>query len=1038
MGQKVLVGPFSKGLRNDVLPFNVDNDSFPKLVNAYQWRGRIKRKRGTTQLGRLQRYFDSTSPLSTGVAINPIFTITFNGSGDANLLGPYTNATPVSFSLQANGAIVPGSVTITGSVGPVVYTDPTKDGFLTPTGTGGVNTINYSSGVIHIPAQAGGTATVQMIYYPDLPVMGLEELLLDPTADTLELGFDTVYAYNIPVIFPYTPYSVSWYKNPISFGTYVQKTISTPLIWNGQDYQQFWTTNYQGAFWAANGITQPFDTAHIGMQFKRIMAATVISATDVDFTTTNNHPFVPGDWVFINEVDAITGLNYETGFVLAAPAPTATTFRARFPTATIAGGPATTGIVQALTTSCDPDISSTTPTNGRDCVRWYDGDPTSGPNHLPPTPPTGKGWVNFCPPLNSFSDNPTFSISDLPPGQYYLSGARMIVPYKDRLLFLGPVVQTATLPPVYLPDTVIYSQNGTPFYTASFPYSTADFTPTPMIVYNPLLVPVNQTAQPVSFWGNPPGFGGFIQAGLPSAITTVGFNEDVLIVGFSRRQTRLIYSGNDIIPFSFYSINTELGSESTFSSIILDRGVMTVGGRGVIITSQTASERTDLLIPDQIFEFNLRGNGAQRVTAQRDFINEWIYFTYKPSDSTSVFPSQTLLYNYRDASWAIFNETYTTYGTFRKKSGQNWDDLTEFTWDEWDDIWDSGEQTLLQPEVIGGNGQGFIMFLAEGVGEDASGYIKSIDANSVVTSPNHCLTEGDYIVISGALGTISSQINGNIYSVANPTLTTFTLNPTIPSIGTYLGNGVFTRMYVPFVQTRQFPVAWEMTRKTRLGQQQYLFSKTALAQVTIQIYLSQNETNPINAGPIVPSALSDNNSLVYSDVLYTCPEATNLGLSPGNINLQELTMVDSTGMSTNNQAQIWHRMNTSLLGDTVQIGLTLSDTQMRQPLSSSAIASPKAITGATKSNPCVLSCVAGYTAGSVIFIKDVLGMTELNNRNFVVVSSSATTVTIEVDSTSFSTYTSGGTATLVTQNNQFAEIELHSFVLDVTPSQMLS
>jgi hypothetical protein len=29
------------------------------------------------------------------------------------------------------------------------------------------------------------------------------------------------------------------------------------------------------------------------------------------------------------------------------------------------------------------------------------------------------------------------------------------------------------------------------------------------------------------------------------------------------------------------------------------------------------------------------------------------------------------------------------------------------------------------------------------------------------------------------------------------------------------------------------------------------------------------------------------------------------------------------------QSQIWHRMNTSLIGDTVQVGFTLSDVQMR-------------------------------------------------------------------------------------------------------------
>jgi hypothetical protein len=32
-----------------------------------------------------------------------------------------------------------------------------------------------------------------------------------------------------------------------------------------------------------------------------------------------------------------------------------------------------------------------------------------------------------------------------------------------------------------------------------------------------------------------------------------------------------------------------------------------------------------------------------------------------------------------------------------------------------------------------------------------------------------------------------------------------------------------------------------------------------------------------------------------------------------------------------NQQQIWHRMNTSLLGDTFQIGVTLSESQMKDP-----------------------------------------------------------------------------------------------------------
>jgi hypothetical protein len=71
---------------------------------------------------------------------------------------------------------------------------------------------------------------------------------------------------------------------------------------------------------------------------------------------------------------------------------------------------------------------------------------------------------------------------------------------------------------------------------------------------------------------------------------------------------------------------------------------------------------------------------------------------------------------------------------------------------------------------------------------------------------------------------------------------------------------------------------------------------------------------------VVPS-VSQNNSLIYSTVLYTCPESTNLGLTPANTNLQMLT--------AQFQEQTWHRMNTSLLGDTVQVGFTMNHEQMR-------------------------------------------------------------------------------------------------------------
>ena len=60
MGEKIVVGPMAKGLKTNPLAFYIDNDAFPQLVNAYPWRGRVKRRRGTSLLGQLQRMIGTT------------------------------------------------------------------------------------------------------------------------------------------------------------------------------------------------------------------------------------------------------------------------------------------------------------------------------------------------------------------------------------------------------------------------------------------------------------------------------------------------------------------------------------------------------------------------------------------------------------------------------------------------------------------------------------------------------------------------------------------------------------------------------------------------------------------------------------------------------------------------------------------------------------------------------------------------------------------------------------------------------------------
>jgi hypothetical protein len=971
MGEKIVVGPNFGGLVNAVKPFVIDNDSFPFLLNAYEWRGRIKRKRGTSLLTRLQRYFNSQI-----VSYNPTgLSITLDSSGAGNLI--------IGYGLDSSSNIVPGTVTITDTNSGDVYTDAGEDGILIGTPVG-VGSINYASGAFGIIGGAGHTITAIFTYNPGLPVMGLRSLNLTATQFVGTIGFDTTYAYNILTTYPNSNYDISFYKNPpamLAYPGYIPKTNVTPLTWNGQNYQQFWTVNYQNAFWATNGIPVPFNPETIGMQFKPIVAVTVTAGgppaiVNLEIT---GHGLVVGDFLFINEVLTTTGINFETGYVIAVI--DANNVTVEFPNAVIATD-GTGGIAQYLTNTAVP---------GKDVIRFYDGDPTNG-DPADPLLNGNFGWVNFMPPL-SFGD---YTIADLPPSQYYLVGARMISPFKDRLLFFGPVVQNSGGAIYYLQDTVVFSQVGTAFYTASFDGSVPISAKT---TFFPILTPGVEVATPNAYWEDITGLGGYLTAGYEQPITTVSPNEDVLIVGFNTRQSRLVYSGDDILPFSFYIINSELGSGATFSIINLDKSVLSIGEHGFTSTSQIGGERFDINIPDALFEFSFLNNGMQRITAQRDFINEWIYFTYCSNENDFIFPTQTLQYNYREKTWAVFNECYTTYGQFRHSTGLTWAEVggTFPTWNAWDESWASGASTVLQPKVIAGTPQGFVMQRDEGTGEGNSIYISNISFSTVITgitqavnavvttlntflpgqsvtimgvlgmtqingtsytiisstpttitlnvnstgftpyisggtvvpdyqvySPNHSLNNGDYIVIDGALGTV--PVNGKVFKVFNSTEDGFSLDPPLIS-GTYMGSGLIQRMYIPLIQSKQFNPSWGLSRKTRINFQQYLLSTTPNAQITLLIYLSQNTVGigalPYNLGPIVPDPDAENNTLVYSTLLYTCPESSNLGLTPPNTNLQMVTAIA--------QEQIWHRINTSLLGDTVQVGFTLSPFQMRDP-----------------------------------------------------------------------------------------------------------
>lgn len=889
MPDQIYIGP-GKGLKTDRLPFNIDNYAFSTMFNFYTWRGRAKRKRGTKPLGQLTIQVQSVASMPTVWQYGPIVLT----AGSVNLF--------TFLGLPIGGeSIQVGSIQLTDTTQGTLYTEHSPaDGTLIATGgTGTGGTINYATGIVTITG--GGTDSLigTFSYYPALPVMGLQDFSVTSSSASDQanlypflLSFDTEYSYQINGS---QFYNTTYYVN------------ENPFTWSGQDYQQFWTTNYSSVLWATNNKPGLHILAGTG-------TGTASKTITFNFTL-NSVPYtglVVGDVLWFNEWTAAgVTLNKITGVVTTKSG--GGNYVVTFTTSQTVSG---TGIAQVLTNSI-PTTSNT----AQDGIRYYTGDPTATTG-LPTG--TNLGWVNFAPPLTAQLPPGGVSINSTPSAVYYLVGALVILPFKDRILFFSPWIQASTGPATLfqLQDTVLWSWNGTPFYT------TSDSSNTPTLN----IVPNGETANPKAYYVDQTGLGGYLPAGIPQPIATVSNNEDVLLIGFGGdgRKTRFVYTGNDLQPFLFFNINSELPSQSTFSAVALDKGVIDIGQYGIAMTDQQSSQRIDLDIPDSVFQIQALNFGAQRVNAIRDFFREWIYFSYPVSNSPWKFPTQTFLFNYRDNTWSILYENYTTHGSFRPQSKKSWSTTGYKSWNAWREPWNSGSASPQFPNIIAGNPQGWVIIVSEGTGETPSGTISAISSNASypgntqITSYNHCVNwtsqnlgegQGDYLLIQGCLGTTS--INGLVGKVIGIIdANNFIIDLPFPA-GVYLGLGTFTRLSQPLLQTKQFPFYWQEGRQVRLMVQKYLFDYTEGSQVTANIYLSQDPDDAWND----PTLNRPPNSLIYSQTVYTCPESTNLGLTPANTNLQMPT--------ANTQYQIWHRLNTSLIGDSVQIGITLNDAQMR-------------------------------------------------------------------------------------------------------------
>ena len=214
---RFLIAPFSEdsGLTTNLRPWQIPDQAWAVMDNAYVFRGRIRKRFGTRYLG--NNSLNSRLRVQVGTIGSPTSPVTGNGTFWGNL-GQMFSAGTQLFTVYQTGT--PAAMLATGP---------------------GTGTYNTTTGAFALAGTGLGNAT-PIYWYPALPVMGFAQFEYAVQNSFPSLAFDPQFAY----IYTGSAWALS----------------SGSPTWNGSDDNFFWSYNWTGPNAAANGLTRALFTTN--------------------------------------------------------------------------------------------------------------------------------------------------------------------------------------------------------------------------------------------------------------------------------------------------------------------------------------------------------------------------------------------------------------------------------------------------------------------------------------------------------------------------------------------------------------------------------------------------------------------------------------------------------------------------------------------------------------------------------------------------------------------------------------------------------
>lgn len=449
----------------------------------------------------------------------------------------------------------------------------------------------------------------------------------------------------------------------------------------------------------------------------------------------------------------------------------------------------------------------------------------------------GTAWINFAPQINA-----TPSL---------LTQCLAMLPFRGRLVVFNTYEGANLAASVNYPQRVRWAAIGNPFTTVSA-----------------IVATVNANAWREDIAGQ----GGYLDIPTSEDIVSVGFVRDNLVIYCERSTWQLRYTGRTIAPFQIEKVNSELGAESTFSAVQFDTSLVGIGDKGIVECNSFDSKRIDIKIPDLVFQFNNDNQGLQRVQGIRDFIQRlafWIYPFIPNNSPSATYPNRRLVYNYENDSWAIFTDSLTSLGTFQPSSTRTWA-MSKFPWSAANFQWQYDRPAQI-PAIIGGNQQGFTLYLDSLATNEASLTITNITGNTttstVITSPNHNMATFDEFgrqtvikITNIPTGTpFASSLNDQIFGIVVVNANSFQLwkynsttqqfsDPQLDAPATYIGGGKIAIRDNFIIQSKKFNFI-DDGQNIQMGYIDVLMSNTESGAITLNVYQNYNDSTPINILP---------------------------------------------------------------------------------------------------------------------------------------------------------------------------------------------